>query len=484
MKLYSINDLTEDPHDLINVSSDDMKKARQQAERQAEADRKARGFAEQTRKQRMREASMPHEAFFEEHERIRKEESDKRQKQREENMSQKVRREKDRTAAAANLQRQARGSIHEEKPHDCASDAPSSRQQSSASYAALVPRPKQLRCALLGPQEAEFVWTVSRITQSDMKYLAEVNWRRQLAMGRQQEDWQSAGKFITGTERQNAKNVGSSVVYACRKKNLDPSTTYEFRFRTVENIEGGTLGSRSAWSVIIVTTKPPGVEPTKMTSPEQENGRSQKDGPSAPGMTRSSSASIPLKEDGSAQKYDGFSGKMDPHKGSVNGAAPQSKCYPTSPLPRGPKPTAAAVAGGGDLRRNEAPPPNRPPNSRNGNSTEGIGIAGANGGRGKENDASPGILPPLAGHKRSGFSRRHSDFGIAPQGADQSKGGSNPDTKLPRVHVPLGRVSGSEAAAEYSSDWLGRDRRSTRQGFRPVHTSDSHADLYENARVS
>lgn len=86
---------------------DDTERARRRAERQAEADRKAKEFAEKTRAQRFTEANMRSEAFFDEHERVRKEESDRRQKQREEAqkqreeiLAQKLEREKERERAA------------------------------------------------------------------------------------------------------------------------------------------------------------------------------------------------------------------------------------------------------------------------------------------------------------------------------------------------------------------------------------------------
>jgi hypothetical protein len=65
--------------------------------------------------------------------------------------------------------------------------------------------------------------------------------------------WKDHSKTVKIWES-SSKLIRSGV---CRKKNLNPVTTYEFRIRAIEDLAGGKLGNKSEWTESLVVLLPP-----------------------------------------------------------------------------------------------------------------------------------------------------------------------------------------------------------------------------------
>lgn len=108
--------------------------------------------------------------------------------------------------------------------------ASASTESASGSAKRIVPRPCGLFANPIENTIVELTWRLAKPAGSQgvpvdvSSYSIELTWREN-SMG---SSWQSAKKLICG-------NV-------CRKKNLIPGVSYEFRLRAVEELKGGMLG--------------------------------------------------------------------------------------------------------------------------------------------------------------------------------------------------------------------------------------------------
>lgn len=113
-----------------------------------------------------------------------------------------------------------------------------------------VPRPYGLNCLSLGEKQVELEWRTSDIYKNPL--LVELSWKNcSTGVDIKDNSWQSANKLISGGQ--------------CRKKNLEPGGTYEFRLRAVEDLGGGMLGYRSEWCEPLSLTLLPATKPLYKT---------------------------------------------------------------------------------------------------------------------------------------------------------------------------------------------------------------------------
>jgi curved DNA-binding protein CbpA len=131
----------------------------------------------------------------------------------------------------------------------------SSSSTSSKSPMSLVPRPFAFRLVSKTSSMVELEWKTSSLHNCPLA--VELSWKDH---SKSTKSWEMSSKVIHSG--------------CCRKKNLTPLTTYEFRVRCVEEYSNGKFGNKSDWTEPVVVLMPASdLEREKVKEKEKEKER-------------------------------------------------------------------------------------------------------------------------------------------------------------------------------------------------------------------
>lgn len=110
----------------------------------------------------------------------------------------------------------------------------------------MIPRPFAFKIVNKSAAMVELEWKTSSFHHCPLA--VELSWRQNQQL-----------KQASGSEKRNVWEMSSKLIRSgvCRKKNLIPGMTYEFRVRSVEEYDNGQVGQKSEWTESILTTLPP-----------------------------------------------------------------------------------------------------------------------------------------------------------------------------------------------------------------------------------